>query len=168
MNEIKNWKWATIVLGALLLVILACCVGAWFGGLVGLSFGRRLARPAYSYEMPRMMPEPVPPVPMPSVPTPPLPEFPEMPRPETTAWLGVAFRMVDKGALIETVIAGSPAEAAGLQVNDIITEVNGRAVTEMQPLNQHIRRYAPGDMVRLSVLRDGRERTLNARLGTQF
>lgn len=163
MNEAKNWKAATFVLAGLLLVILACCAGAWFGSLVGFNFGRRWSREAH-HEMPYQMPAP-----MPGVPTPPMPEVPEMPMPRLgdTAWLGVTFRMVDEGALIVLVVPESAAEKAGLQEGDIITQVDGRAVTASRPLSEHIRRHRPGDRVELTVLRDGRERDISVELGAQ-
>ena len=106
---------------------------------------------------------------MPRVPVPPVPELPEipMPRREGTAWLGVAFQMVDEGAMITLVIPESAAEAAGLVEGDIITEVDGRPVTESRPLDEHIARYRPGDRVELTVLRDGRERDVSVRLGAR-
>ena len=163
MNETKNWKLATFVLAGLLLVILACCAGAWFGGLVGFNFGRRSVWGTH-HRMPYQVPGP-----LPAVPTPPLPEIPEMPLPpqDDMAWLGVAFQMVDEGALVVAVMPESAAEAAGLQEGDIITQVDGRAVTASRPLDAHIRRYRPGDRVELTVLRDGRERDISVRLGAR-
>ena len=169
MNETKNWKIATFVLVGLLLMILACCVGAWFGGVVGYSFGRRASHEMHEYEMPYRMPE-MPYIPMPEQPEMPMLPFPEhpeipIPREEGRAYLGVAFTMVDEGAMVVLVVPESAAEAAGLREGDVITAVDGNAVTEDRPLDRHITRHEPGDRIELTVLRDGRERDVSVRLG---
>jgi S1-C subfamily serine protease len=75
--------------------------------------------------------------------------------------------MVDEGALVVSVMPESAAEAAGLQEGDVITQVDGRAVAASHPLDEHIRRYRPGDRVELTVLRDGRERDISVELGAR-
>jgi len=168
MNETKNWKVATFVLAGVLLVMLACCVGAWFGGLAGYRIGRRSVRTMVEHEMPYYIPERPSIPPMPEYPEiPPFPEFPEMPYEEDTAWLGVAFSMVDEGALVALVVPESAAEAAGLREGDIITEVDGRKVTFERPLDERITRYAPGDRIELTVLRNGEEYDVSVRLGVR-
>lgn len=80
---------------------------------------------------------------------------------------------VTEGALIgglgeqEAVVAGSPADEAGLQAGDIITAVDGLAVDRSNPLDLQVLRYAPGDAVTLDVLRDGESLQLEATLGTR-
>ncbi len=49
----------------------------------------------------------------------------------------------------------------------IITKVNGRRVTQAQPLNTHILSYKPGDTVSLTVLRDGRTHQIEVRLAAE-
>lgn len=63
------------------------------------------------------------------------------------------------------VIPDSPAEKAGLQEKDIITKVNDQTVDEKNSLTSILGRYAVGDTVKLTVVRDGKEITLNATLG---
>jgi serine protease Do len=96
----------------------------------------------------------------------PIPEFPETPELAERPWLGVGFVMTDEGALITEVVPGSPADESGLQNDDVIAEVDGRAVTEARPLDELILRYEPGDRVELTVLRQGRERTVRVRLAS--
>ncbi len=166
MNEANGWKWATLVLVALLLVILSCCAGAWLGGLIGFRLGSKVSGPRH-YDMP--MPEYYPPYPeMPFMPE--IPEIPEAPQsPEFTErpWLGLAFRMTEEGALVVLVVPDSPAEDARLQPGDIIVEVEGRQVTEARPLDEHVLRYAPGDRIVLTVLRNGREREVEVRIAAR-
>ncbi|MDX1992078.1 MAG: PDZ domain-containing protein [bacterium] len=91
--------------------------------------------------------------------------------------LGVAFVTLDEqsaaennvevteGALVTQVEAGSPAEAAGLQVNDIITAVNGEVVDAERTLADRIRMYEPDDVVTLDVLRGGESLQIEVTLG---
>ena len=60
-----------------------------------------------------------------------------------------------EGVLVLSIIEGSGAEKAGLQPNDIITEVNG--ITVITPLDFRKAELVPGDTVIVSVLRDGQE-----------
>lgn len=55
-----------------------------------------------------------------------------------------------------TVIKGSPADKAGIKDKDIVTEVNGQAVGPEGSLASITGQYAPGDKVRVKLLRDGR------------
>lgn len=100
-------------------------------------------------------------------------------------WLGVRYLVVterlateqtlpaDHGALVVrgtnpaevAVVSGSPADRAGLRENDIITAVNGEAIDEDHPLANRIARRKPGDRIQLTVLRNGKERTINVTLG---
>ena len=59
------------------------------------------------------------------------------------------------GVDVRTVSAGSAAEAAGIQVGDVITAVDGTAVHAMDELITALRRVGGGDTVEIS-LRDGR------------
>jgi S1-C subfamily serine protease len=98
------------------------------------------------------------------------PEMPDQvpsPRDEGTPWLGVAFMMVEDGAQVSIVVPSSPAEEAGVQIGDVIAEVDGNRVTESRPLDEHILRYQPGDRIRLTILRNGSRQRINVRLGSQ-
>lgn len=59
------------------------------------------------------------------------------------------------GALVRNVEPGSPAEKAGLEPGDIITQVNGRAIEREVDLPRVITSTAPGQTVRLQVFRRG-------------
>ncbi len=62
---------------------------------------------------------------------------------------------IANGALVVEVIEGLPAEAAGIQVGDIIIAVAGEAVTLELDLRNRIYFHEPGELVMLDVLRDG-------------
>lgn len=55
-----------------------------------------------------------------------------------------------------TVIKDSPADKAGIKDKDIVTEVNGQAVGPEGSLSSITGQYAPGDKVRVKLLRNGR------------
>ena len=59
------------------------------------------------------------------------------------------------GASVKTVAEGSPAQQAGLQLNDIITEANGTAINGSQDLVTLVGKCAPGDTLALKVYRQG-------------
>ncbi|MBR0242537.1 trypsin-like peptidase domain-containing protein [Candidatus Saccharibacteria bacterium] len=63
------------------------------------------------------------------------------------------------------VISGSPAEKAGLKDKDIITAVNGVKIGSAGSLSSLIGEYKPGDIVQLTVIRDGKEIAVNVELG---
>ena len=72
-----------------------------------------------------------------------------------------------QGALVSQILNGSAAEEAGLEVGDIIVEVNGEAVDSAGELRNAIGLQRAGDEVRLTVIREGKERKIKALLGGQ-
>jgi 2-alkenal reductase len=72
---------------------------------------------------------------------------------------------VEYGALISEVAAGSPAEDAGLARNDIITAVNGTAVSESQSFGEMMFPIQAGETVTFTVLRDGGTQDIQVTLG---
>lgn len=70
----------------------------------------------------------------------------------------------EDGAHVEDVTPGSPAAGAGLEKGDVITGINGQAVSDNASLIVAIRAQMPGDTVELTVTRDGKERTVKVRL----
>lgn len=64
-----------------------------------------------------------------------------------------------RGAIVDDVAPGSPAEAAGLQRNDIITRIQNRPVANAGSVRATIGIAAPGTRLPLAYLRAGRERT---------
>ncbi|MFD3539432.1 S1C family serine protease [Streptomyces sp. NPDC058662] len=64
------------------------------------------------------------------------------------------------------VVAGGPAARAGIRAGDVITKVDGQRVRGGDELIIRIRSHRPGDPLTLTVLRAGRERTLDVVLGS--
>lgn len=63
------------------------------------------------------------------------------------------------------VMSGSPADRAGIVENDIILEVDGKKVTERNPLADLIASYKTGDEVTLKVYHKSEEKELKVILG---
>src|SRR3954451_3352295 len=70
-----------------------------------------------------------------------------------------------RGALVQDVTAGSPAERAGLHVYDIILDVEGRDIATNEELIRNISARQPGTVARLGVVRDARRFSLPVKLG---
>jgi S1-C subfamily serine protease len=78
----------------------------------------------------------------------------------------------DKGALIYSpsgkqglaIIAGSPAEKAGLKINDVITFVSDNEINLDNSLSNLLSQYKKGDLVELTVIRDGQEMKVRVQL----
>ncbi len=70
----------------------------------------------------------------------------------------------DKGALVQEVKPGLPADQAGVKRGDIIIAVDGRPVESQSDVVRLISAMEPGKSVRLTVLRGGKETTVNAKL----
>jgi len=70
------------------------------------------------------------------------------------------FKLKDNGgALVGEVTPRSPAEKAGLKAGDIVTEFNGKKVSDSRHLKLEVARIKPGDAVSVKVLRDGSPKT---------
>ena len=72
-----------------------------------------------------------------------------------------------KGALIDSVEDGSPAQNAGLKKGDVVVQLDDRAITDSPTLIVAIRSHLPGDEVTLTVDRDGDEKSLDLTLDSK-
>ena len=94
----------------------------------------------------------------------------------TRGFLGVKIRNVDtdiqkafglsemRGAFVESVEAGKPADRAGVQHGDVILMVDDVKVEETRDVIDYVSGKEPGSKVRLVVNRNGKEKTLTASL----
>ena len=71
---------------------------------------------------------------------------------------------VREGIIISAVVPGSPAAAAGIRAQDIVTAINGVRVTRGGDLRRELRGLAPGAVARLARVRPGGRTTVNVRL----
>ena len=75
----------------------------------------------------------------------------------TQVWNELAIEHYDipYGVYVDTVNAGSAAEAAGIRTRDIITGLDGKTVTSMNELKLALHRYSPGETRTITVYRMG-------------
>lgn len=90
----------------------------------------------------------------------------------TRGWLGVEIQNLDKqsaeaygidatkGALINRVRKGGPAEAGGLRREDLILAVNGEDVRDFRDLTRKVGSLLAGSRNSFKILRQGKEQTL--------
>ncbi|HSW80716.1 MAG TPA: trypsin-like peptidase domain-containing protein [Candidatus Saccharimonadales bacterium] len=62
------------------------------------------------------------------------------------------------------VVSGSPADKAGLQEGDVITEVNGTKIDQSHGLTSQLDQHQVGESVTLTIIRDGKQKTVHATL----
>lgn len=70
-----------------------------------------------------------------------------------------------KGVLIPEVTEGSAAEKAGLKPGDVIIEFDGQPIEKANVLQSRVAMLQPDTRVKIVVLRDGKRKALNVRLG---
>ena len=95
----------------------------------------------------------------------------------THVWLGVEGEDADDdlagqlgitgGAVVKNVVAGSPADKAGITATDVITDVDGNQVISMGALVLAMRSRRPGDRITIGLMHHDRYRTTQAVLVEQ-
>ena len=89
-------------------------------------------------------------------------------------WLGVSVQTITpemaaafglkkpEGALVSDVVAGGPAQTAGIKRGDIITAYDGKEIKRMSDLPRLVAETPVGKTVEIKVIRDGKEMALKA------
>ncbi len=72
---------------------------------------------------------------------------------------------VDHGALVSNVTAGSPADKAGIKKGDIVLAIEGQDIDADNTLFSLLSKHNPGDKVKLTILRGGKNSTVEVTLG---
>jgi len=90
------------------------------------------------------------------------------------AFLGVSYVLISRdaallndlpqGALVRDVVKDSPAEKAGVQVDDVITKIDGQSITDQNSLAAIVNKKKVGDTITLSINRNGDDITIKATL----
>ena len=98
------------------------------------------------------------------------------------AYLGIRMTPVAGGVAVTEVVAGTPADKAGLEAatgtklvdgqeqpagGDVVVAFDGDAVTSAVALQSAVDTHQPGDTVSITVLRDGSRRTIDVTLGVR-
>jgi serine protease Do len=75
-----------------------------------------------------------------------------------------AFNLPEaRGALVQSVEPGKPADKAGIRNGDVVIEVNGKSIRNNRELIDTISYLPVGSEVKVTVLRDGKRVTLTAK-----
>ncbi len=94
----------------------------------------------------------------------------------TRSYVGVTIQNIDaniarafdlktpEGVLISSVTENSPAEKAGLKEGDVILEADGRKMVNTAQFRGYIASKAPGDQIRLEILRESKNLVMNVRV----
>ena len=92
-------------------------------------------------------------------------------------WMGVAIQNVTeqlakyygiketKGVYVAKVYQGDPADKAGIKVGDVIFKINDKKIESSRDLTMTIARSSVGKTVKVTVIRDGKEKVLKVKLG---
>ena len=85
---------------------------------------------------------------------------------DLTDSLREAFKVdVREGILVQQVVEDGPGAKAGLRDGDVITEMDGAPVGNIDEFRFRVAQMRPGRDVRLTVIREGRAREFGVRLG---
>ncbi len=101
--------------------------------------------------------------------------------PPSWGWLGVRIRDLSEqemeeltilhglqegyGVVLVEVLKGGPAEAGGVKTGDLVVGYDGRPVVEVRELQRFVGETPAGKSVSLTLLRDGKRRTLPVTIG---
>jgi serine protease Do len=89
-------------------------------------------------------------------------------------WLGISISNVPappagaqppRGAKVMDVVKGGPADRAGLKKNDVVTRYGDKEITDSSELQNGVAATPPGRDMKLTILRDGKQQELTARIG---
>ena len=71
---------------------------------------------------------------------------------------------VEEGVVVVSVSKKSAAEAAGIEAGDVITKVNDEKVTSMAQLKYQLYQHEIGEKISITLIRDGKEKTVEVTL----
>lgn len=94
----------------------------------------------------------------------------------TRGWLGVTIQSITpdlakefglkngKGAVVNDILKGSPAEKAGLKRGDVILEVDGKTVNDAESLRNIVAQREIGSQITIKIIREGKPISLTAKV----
>ena len=120
-------------------LLLGLCAGGLIAGFAGYALGRQAATQGSGLMAPFLAPGPSQPRLAPNPP-------------------GAPTISPQQGVLVQDVVAGSPADAAGIQPGDVVTQVDGVALDDNHTMTTLMAQHKPGDRVRITLQRAGATR----------
>jgi S1-C subfamily serine protease len=169
-EENKNQTATVAIVTGIIALFLGLCLGVMFGGVSGYLVGRSSApKPAPVIRPTRTSTasQRVTPAPARATPTP----APRGTRPGAAPTVAPVqpgsgpSDLPQAGALIQEVVEGSPAAAANLRRNDVITQVENTPIDADHRLADVVSQYKPGDTVSFTVWRAGNTRVVKVTVG---
>lgn len=97
----------------------------------------------------------------------------------TRGWLGVVIQDINKdlaatfglkdakGILVSEVQKESPADKAGIKDGDVLVKMDGKELKNVTDLRNRVAMIAPDTKVDFEVIREGKERTIDVKIGKQ-
>jgi Do/DeqQ family serine protease len=82
-----------------------------------------------------------------------------------TSDIARSLKIEPHGAIVSSVTPGSAADKAGIQRGDVITAIDGQAVTDSNELRNSVSQRLPGTTAKITVLRNGETKELSVTLG---
>jgi S1-C subfamily serine protease len=86
--------------------------------------------------------------------------------------IGAEFSIENGTLVVDNIVEGGPADKAGVKAGDVIVRINDLAVREkgltareVEAAGNEILKHKPGDRIKLTVKRDGKEHKLEVTLG---
>ncbi|NLT73249.1 MAG: PDZ domain-containing protein [Chloroflexi bacterium] len=134
-----------IIVVGILALLFGCVLGGFLGGVASYLIASRVSEPAYVAPEQDVIPDRVRPL------VPDMPDIPEIVIPAPFA-------------LVTAVAPDSPAEDAGIQVGDVIAQVNGEGVADSS-LADLVAKHKPGDRITITMQRRASEREIEVVLG---
>lgn len=92
-------------------------------------------------------------------------------------WIGIAMQNlspkiknkngIKHGVLVQALHNDGPADAAGINVGDIITQINGTQINTHEDVKQSVINHLPGDEMTITVKRKGIEKIMTVKIGSR-
>jgi len=83
------------------------------------------------------------------------------------AWLGIDYQGLPTGVVVRRVALNSPAQQAGIQVGDIITQFNDKPIRTASDLTRELYFAQPNQRITLTVQREGQQVRLPVRTSSE-
>ncbi|HLG43061.1 MAG TPA: trypsin-like peptidase domain-containing protein [Planctomycetota bacterium] len=85
--------------------------------------------------------------------------------PRTSGYLGVQVEETPDGLKVTNVVAGSAAEKAGIQVDDLLLKIAGKEVKTVTAFQQELWKHKPAEKIAVTIRRNGEDHDYEAELG---
>jgi len=74
------------------------------------------------------------------------------------------FAFEGPGVKVASVLAGTPAEKAGIRPGDLVVAIDGKEIADLRAYSEALKAHQPGDTISIRLLRDGEEIAVEATL----